>query len=148
MLALLPGPDDIGSSEYRAIRECLADGLESLEEGEDALLHAVTMLDEFMTQAASAKRQLQLSVMPKGSERLLGVNGEVLECECEYLGYFHSGLPGVLAHVVDNRLPKGASVERCDKCQRYATDKQARKALLAHLAEQKKKARRKGDRDL
>lgn len=70
------------------------------------------------------------------------VDDEMRNCECEHPGYFHSGLPGVLAHVVKNRLPRGASVERCDLCERYATDAEARKALLPHLAERRRATRK------
>jgi len=52
-------------------------------------------------------------------------------CECERPGYFHSGVPGVIAHMEDGRLAPGAAVERCDQCRRYATDA----AALAKLEE-------------
>jgi len=56
-----------------------------------------------------------------------------MKCEeCENAGYFTSGLPGVLAHVEDGRLP---GVQRCDFCEQYASDEEARIALENHLGE-------------
>lgn len=52
-------------------------------------------------------------------------------CECERPGYFYSGVPGILARVVDGRLQPDAIVERCDQCCRYASDGDA----LAKLVE-------------
>jgi len=43
-------------------------------------------------------------------------------CECEQQGYFHSGVPGVIAAMEDGRLAPGGVVERCDLCRRYPTD--------------------------
>ena len=50
-------------------------------------------------------------------------------CECEEPGYFCSGVPGILAHVENGGLPEGAEVERCDLCDRYASDEAARAKL-------------------
>ncbi len=52
-------------------------------------------------------------------------------CCCEEPGYFSSGLPGVLAHVENGRII--SEVERCDACQRYAADADAKQALEAWL---------------
>jgi hypothetical protein len=52
-------------------------------------------------------------------------------CECELPGYFHSGVPGIIAHVENGRLAAGAAVERCDLCRRYESDE----AALAKLRE-------------
>ena len=50
-------------------------------------------------------------------------------CDCEKPGYFCSGVPGIIAHLVDDSFPPGVSpgngVERCDLCQRYASDEEA-----------------------
>ena len=46
-------------------------------------------------------------------------------CECEKPGHFCSGVPGILAHMEDGLLAPGAKVERCDCCQRYASDEAA-----------------------
>ncbi len=43
-------------------------------------------------------------------------------CECKKSGHFCSGVPGILAHMENGRLAPGAKVERCDCCQRYASD--------------------------
>jgi hypothetical protein len=50
-------------------------------------------------------------------------------CECEGSGYFHSGVPGILAHFEQGRLAPDAVVERCDLCQRYSSDAAALCAL-------------------
>ena len=52
-------------------------------------------------------------------------------CECELPGVFCSGVPGVLARMEQGRLAPNATVERCDLCQRYATDDAARQRLIA-----------------
>jgi hypothetical protein len=52
-------------------------------------------------------------------------------CDCQLPGYFYCGVPGILARVVQGRLVPGAQVERCDLCQRYASDE----AALAKLVE-------------
>ena len=51
------------------------------------------------------------------------------QCVCEQPGYFYSGVPGIIARVVDGHLVAGASVEQCDACQLYPTDCEARQAL-------------------
>ena len=46
-------------------------------------------------------------------------------CECEKPGYFCSGVPGIIARMENGRMAKGASVNRCDLCQRYPSDEAA-----------------------
>lgn len=43
-------------------------------------------------------------------------------CACEQPGHFNCGVPGILAHLVGDRVEPGATVERCDQCQRYPSD--------------------------
>ena len=50
-------------------------------------------------------------------------------CDCEKPGHFCSGVPGILAHMENGRLAPGAKVERCDLCQRHATDEAALERL-------------------
>ena len=50
-------------------------------------------------------------------------------CECELPGYFCSGVPGILARVVNGQLAPDAKVERCDLCQRYPSDEAALEKL-------------------
>ena len=52
-------------------------------------------------------------------------------CDCELPGYFHTGVPGILAAMEDGRVAPQAIVERCDQCCRFETDA----AALARLAE-------------
>lgn len=51
-------------------------------------------------------------------------------CECEQPGHFRSGVPGILARVENGRLAEGATVERCDSCRRYPSDKAAFEKLV------------------
>ena len=46
-------------------------------------------------------------------------------CDCELPGFYHSGVPGILARMENGRLAAGAGVERCDQCQRYPSDEAA-----------------------
>jgi hypothetical protein len=46
-------------------------------------------------------------------------------CDCERPGYFYCGVPGILAHVENGQLTKGAIIERCDQCLRYPSDELA-----------------------
>jgi hypothetical protein len=51
-------------------------------------------------------------------------------CDCQSPGRFYSGVPGILACVVNGRLVTGAQVERCDGCQRYEPDDAALARLI------------------
>lgn len=51
---------------------------------------------------------------------------------CGEPGWFNSGWPGIIAHVVKNRVL--SRVERCDVCEVYESDKEAYKALISLLA--------------
>jgi hypothetical protein len=51
-------------------------------------------------------------------------------CDCELPGYFCSGVPGIVARMESGRLAAGASVERCDLCQRFPSDEAARQRLV------------------
>lgn len=55
------------------------------------------------------------------------------ECESEQAvhSYFHSGLPGVIAHVENGTFEKA---ERCDTRMRFATDEEASRALSDWLS--------------
>ncbi len=55
----------------------------------------------------------------------LGPDIGAADCECQNPGYFHSGVPGIMARVDNGRLAEGAKVERCDSCRRYPSDKAA-----------------------
>lgn len=46
-------------------------------------------------------------------------------CDCESPGFFHAGVPGILAHLQQGRVAPGALVERCDMCCRFASDVEA-----------------------
>ena len=51
-------------------------------------------------------------------------------CDCERPGEFCSGVPGVIARMEQGRLAPNATVERCDLCQRFATDDAAHQRLI------------------
>jgi len=51
------------------------------------------------------------------------------KCDCEYPGFYYSGVPGIIAHMKDGRLAPGAKVERCDLCRRYPSDAAALQRL-------------------
>ena len=61
------------------------------------------------------------------------LNDSDTPCDCERPGAFCSGVPGVLARMEQGRLAPNSTVERCDLCQRYATDDAARQRLIALL---------------
>lgn len=50
-------------------------------------------------------------------------------CDCERPGVSRSGVPGIIARIENGRLAAGATVERCDACERFPTDT----AALAEL---------------
>ena len=63
------------------------------------------------------------------------VNGEVNDeadekCECRQPGHFCCGVPGILAHIENNRLAPGCQVERCDLCELYPSDQAALEKLI------------------
>jgi len=51
-------------------------------------------------------------------------------CDCERAGYYRSGVPGILARVVDCRVVEDGFVERCDVCERYLSDTAAQNKLI------------------
>jgi hypothetical protein len=55
---------------------------------------------------------------------------DVKDEQCEQLGFFQSGFPGILAHVEEGQVAAGAKVERCDVCSRYPSDEAARAKLI------------------
>ena len=50
-------------------------------------------------------------------------------CDCEAEGFFHVGVPGILAHLRQGHVAPGALVERCDRCRRFASDDEAKSRL-------------------
>ena len=51
-------------------------------------------------------------------------------CACTEPGHFNCGVPGVIAHLENSRLPPHAKVERCDQCGRYPDDESAYQKLV------------------
>ena len=58
------------------------------------------------------------------------VADQPVPCECQEPGTFCSGVPGIIAEVENCRLVLGGKVERCDACQRYASDQAAHDKLV------------------
>ena len=58
------------------------------------------------------------------------VADQPVPCECKEPGTFCSGVPGIIAEVENCRLVLGGKVERCDACQRYASDQAAHDKLV------------------
>jgi hypothetical protein len=56
---------------------------------------------------------------------------EEARCDCELSGDFCCGVPGVLAYLEYGRVPPDCQVERCDACERFASDA----AAVARLRE-------------
>ncbi|MBA3481433.1 MAG: hypothetical protein H0T51_06420, partial [Pirellulales bacterium] len=52
-------------------------------------------------------------------------------CDCEAPGYYCCGVPGVLAVIENGKVAPGAVVERCDACERFASDEAARQKLVS-----------------
>ena len=57
-------------------------------------------------------------------------NDEGGKCDCERPGFFHCGVAGILAHLDNGKLAKGAAVKRCDLCDRYPSDEAAYQKLV------------------
>ena len=50
-------------------------------------------------------------------------------CDCQREGPFCSGIPGILARVIDGQVVAGTKVERCDVCRIYPSDQAALEKL-------------------
>ncbi len=102
----------------------------------DADLLATTQLFDTYAEAVDAADQLHdIVIVPIGIPMSGAAESEIEEvpdqpCECDKPGYFHCGIPGILAHFENGRLAPGAGVERCDLCERYPTDDTARQKLI------------------
>ena len=57
-IEMLPNPDEVAASEYRAIYECVQDALQDTPD-EDKKDHALAMLDEFEEWAAALKERIK-----------------------------------------------------------------------------------------
>jgi hypothetical protein len=94
----------------------------------------VCLLDEIADQAHDRHGIASLIVPEADQSDDSGLDNEY-RCECEKSGFFCSGIPGILAHLENGRLPEGAEVERCDLCCRYPSDAAALDELreLGHV---------------
>ncbi len=102
----------------RLFEAASSDARDSLDahDDRDLLMGIVELLDEIADQAHDRHG---IDCLEPGGGR----------CECEEAGYFNCGVPGILAHLTDGRLPADASVERCDLRRRYPSDEAARQKL-------------------
>jgi hypothetical protein len=90
---------------------------------EEHLQGLVSLLDEIADQAHDRHGLDSLMKTDEPDEGAEPSNTYV--CDCQRLGEFCSGVPGILAHLENGRLAEGAKVERCDLCRRYASDEEA-----------------------
>ncbi len=99
---------------------------------EDLLQGILALLDELADQAHDRHGIDSLLVSETGEDP--GDHNRY-RCECEMPGLFCSGVPGILAHLENGRLPEEAKVERCDLCRRYDSDAAALQKLkeLGHV---------------
>jgi hypothetical protein len=102
---------------------------------EELLQGIIALLDEIADQAHD-RHGLDSLIKPGPDEteepKESGPHNEY-RCECEKPGHFCSGVPGILAHLENGRLPEGAKVERCDVCCRYPSDQAALEKLRESL---------------
>ena len=99
------------------------DEFQTTEPGEIAKLfpHFETAAPLTSAEIGSLCERLNIPLPAEGDEA----------CDCEAPGFFHAGVPGILAHLEQGRVAPGALVERCDMCRRFASDEEA----SAHLRE-------------
>lgn len=55
-------------------------------------------------------------------------------CDCEEGYRWSTGVPGILARIEGGSIVAGTTVERCDLCERFASDDDARSFLEAWLS--------------
>jgi len=87
--------------------------------GDEVLLDGLVELTDVIADQAHDKYNIDCLLVDEDDTR----------CECEKPGFFCSGIPGILAHMENGRLAKGAKVNRCDLCQRYPSDEAALEKL-------------------
>jgi hypothetical protein len=98
---------------------------------QDLLQGIIALLDEIADQAHD-RHGIDSLIKPGPDEAEEPENPgphNQYRCECEQPGYFCCGVPGILAHLEDGRLPEGAKVERCGLCCRYPSDAAALEKL-------------------
>jgi hypothetical protein len=83
--------------------------------GDGALLEGLLELTDAIADQAHDQHGIDCLLGDEDDER----------CDCEKPGFFCSGIPGILAHMENDRLAEGAKVNRCDLCQRYPSDEAA-----------------------
>ena len=111
---------------FRKQRELLLSLIEAAQQGkaygasraEQDLLNGLVNLTDAIADQAYDKHGIDCLLAPD------------TKCDCEKPGHFRSGVPGILAHVENGRLATDSKVERCDACERFATDQAARDRLV------------------
>jgi len=94
---------------------------------DEELLHGLTSLLDEIADQAHDRHGLDSLTKPEEPDDP-GPHNKYA-CECELPGYFCSGVPGILAHLENGRLPNGGKVERCGLCCRYPSDDAALEKL-------------------
>jgi hypothetical protein len=95
---------------------------------QDLLQGIIALLDEVADQAHDQYGIASLLEPEADESDDSGLDNEY-HCECEEPDFFCSGIPGILAHLENGRLPEGARVERCGLCCRYPSDTAALEKL-------------------
>ena len=97
-------------------------------DGRENLEGVIALLNEIADQAHD-RHGIDCLLKPDADEPEDPGPDNECRCHCEEPGHFNSGIPGILAHLEDGRLPEGGKVERCDLCRRYASDAAALEKL-------------------
>lgn len=97
-------------------------------DGREHLEGVIALLDEIADQAHD-RHGIDCLLKPDADEPGDPSQDNECRCFCEEPGHFNSGIPGILAHLKNGRLPEGAKVERCDLCRRYPSDAAALEKL-------------------
>ena len=97
-------------------------------DGREHLEGVIALLDEIADQAHD-HYGIDCLLKPEADELGDSAPDNECRCHCEEPGHFNCGVPGILAHLEEGRLPEGAKVERCDLCRRYPSDAAALEKL-------------------
>ena len=97
-------------------------------DGRETLEGIIALLDEIADQAHDL-HGIDCLLKPDAEETEDSSQNDECRCFCEEPGDFNCGIPGILAHLENGRLPEGAKVGRCDLCRRYPSDAAALEKL-------------------
>jgi hypothetical protein len=110
-------------------RQWLLDLAEKTTGGGGEHLEGILALFDEIADQAHDSYGIDCLLKPEADEPKDSSPNNECRCHCEEPGHFNSGIPGILAHLEDGRLPQGCKVERCDLCRRYPSDAAALEKL-------------------